>query len=466
LVLPMTAQLTVTPLLELIQQQRSFFHTGETRSFAFRQTQLQRLKQAVLDRQDQILAAVKADLGRSEFEGYFELASLSEVNLALKQLKQWMKPQPAATSVDMFPASAWIQPEPLGCVLIIGPWNYPFSLVFSPLVGAIAAGNCAILKPSEHAPHTSAVVAELVRSTFDPNYIAVVEGDAAVSQALLAEKFDHIFFTGGTEIGRKVMQAAAVHLTPVTLELGGKSPCIVDADVNLVTAAKRIVWGKFLNAGQTCIAPDYLLVDRRIKTEFLALLKQAVQDFYGENPALSPDYGRMIHQRHCERLGQLLDRGEVVIGGEFDPADRYFAPTILDQVSWADPVMQAEIFGPILPVLVYDDLSAAIAQINQRPKPLALYFFSNDQAKQQQVLIQTSSGSVCFNDTVMQVGVQTLPFGGVGASGMGRYHGKFSFDTFTHYKSVLKRGLWLDLAWRYAPYTVARVKQIKQIVMR
>jgi aldehyde dehydrogenase (NAD+) len=465
----MTAQLNRTQLDRIpaiVQQQRAYFATGETKPLRFRLAQLQKLKQAVLDRQDDILAAVKADLGRPEFEGYFELASLMEINVALKQLKTWMQPQKVATSVDVFPAQAWVQPDPLGVVLIIGPWNYPFSLVFSPLVGAIAAGNCAIVKPSEQAPHTSRVVADLIRSTFDPEYVAVLEGDATVSQALLAERFDHIFFTGGGAIGTIVMTAAAQHLTPVTLELGGKSPCIVDADTNLERAAKRIIWGKFINAGQTCIAPDYLLVDRRIKAEFLPLLKQAIHNFYGENPAASNDYGRMINARHFDRLVGFLKDGETIAGGQFDAASRYIAPTILAQVSWDAPVMQEEIFGPILPVLAYEDLDQAIALINQRPKPLALYLFSNDASKQQQILDNTSSGGVCINDTVMQFGISGLPFGGVGSSGMGRYHGKYSFDTFSHFKAVLKRGMWLDLAWRYAPYTAARVKQIRGIVMR
>lgn len=460
----MIAQAIETPIPTLIQQQRSFFSTGQTKELNFRLAQLQRLKQAIIDRQDAILQAVKVDLGRPPFEGYFEIGTLGEINLALKQLKTWIKPRRVPTSIDQFPASAWIQPEPLGVVLIIGPWNYPFQLMISPLVGAIAAGNCAILKPSEHAPATSAVVTELIRSTFDPSYVAIVEGDAAVSQALLAEKFDHIFFTGGTAIGKVIMEAAAKHLTPVTLELGGKSPCIVDADTHLEQTAKRIAWGKFINAGQTCIAPDYLLVDRQIKAPLLAQIKQAVQEFYGENPATSPDYGRIVNQRHFSRLTTFLNTGNPVLGGQADETTRYIAPTILDEVSWQDPIMQEEIFGPILPVLTYDRLEEAIAHINERPKPLALYFFSRDSQKQQQVLHSTSSGGVCLNDTVMQVGVWGLPFGGVGESGMGSYHGKASFDTFSHPKSILKRSPWFDLGWRYAPYKPEKLNQIKRIV--
>jgi aldehyde dehydrogenase (NAD+) len=462
----MTQYLTAFPATVVVQQQREFFQTEQTRSISFRLEQLSKLKQAIIDRQEAILQAAKADLGRPAFEAYFEIATLAEINLALKNLRTWAKPQRVNSPVDQFPASAWIQPDPLGMVLIIGPWNYPFQLMMSPLVGAIAAGNCAILKPSEHAPHTSKVVAEMIADTFDPSYITAVEGDVSTSQQLLAEKFDHIFFTGGSAVGRIIMAAAAKHLTPVTLELGGKSPCIVDSDIHLDRAAKRIAWGKLINAGQTCIAPDYLLVHRQIKDALIDRIKHYIKEFYGEKPAQSPDYGRIIHRKHFDRLIAFLDRGEIILGGDYDPEDRYIAPTLIDGVTWDDPVMQEEIFGPILPILTYDELEDAIAQVNARPKPLALYFFSSDQQKQQRILQATSSGGVCLNDTVMQAGVSTLPFGGVGESGMGSYHGKASFNTFSHFKSVLHREFWLDLGWRYAPYTIQRLKQIKGIVTR
>ena len=297
-----------SPIPDLVQQQREFFRTEQTQSIDFRLEQLTKLKQAIVDRQEAIVQAAKADLGRPAFEAYFEIATLGEINLALKQLKNWVKPQRVKSPIDQFPASAWIQPDPLGVVLIIGPWNYPFQLIVSPLVGAIAAGNCAILKPSEHAPYTSRVVAELIAATFDPEYVAVAEGDANVSKQLLAEKFDHIFFTGGTAIGRIVMTAAAQHLTPVTLELGGKSPCIVDSNIHLDRTAKRIAWGKFINAGQTCIAPDYLLVQEQIKPDLVDRIKYHIKEFYGENPAVSPDYGRIIHRQHFDRLVAFLDR--------------------------------------------------------------------------------------------------------------------------------------------------------------
>ncbi len=460
----MTAQLALPAIPNIVRQQREFFATGQTKPLQFRLEQLQRLKQAIIDRQEAILEAAKADLGRPAFEAYFEIATLAELDKALKQLKRWLRPQKVRVGVDQFPGSAWIQPEPLGVVLIIGPWNYPFQLMMSPLVGAIAAGNCAILKPSEHAPHTSKVVADIIAAAFTSNYVAVIEGEVEVSQRLLEEKFDHIFFTGGTEVGRIVMQAAAKSLTPVTLELGGKSPCIVDADVKLDVAARRIAWGKFINAGQTCIAPDYLLVDRRIKDNLIEQLKLTIATFFGETPSQSPDFARIVHQRHFDRLQGFLSCGDVAIGGDSDRERRFIAPTVLDNVCWDDAVMQEEIFGPIVPVLAYDTLDEVIARINERPKPLALYVFSNSSMVQNKVLQSTSSGGVCINDTVMHVGVDELPFGGVGDSGIGVYHGKHSFDTFSHYKSVLKKGLWLDLKWRYAPYTEAGLKQIRRLV--
>lgn len=455
--------LTQVPVTDIIRKQRDFFATGKTKDVKWRMEQLKCLKQAVVDDQEAIIKAVQADLGRPEFEAYFEIAAIAEINYAIKHLKSWVKPKKVGVGLEQFPASGKIYPEPLGVVLIISPWNYPFQLLISPLVGAIAAGNCAVLKPSEIAAHTSSAIANLIQKTFDPAYIAVVEGDADTSKALLAEKFDHIFFTGGTAIGKIVMEAAAKHLTPVTLELGGKSPCIVDADTDLKDTAKRITWGKYLNAGQTCIAPDYLLVDRRIKSDLLTEVQKCVADFYGQEPEKSPDYARIISHRHFDRLVPLLKDEKIVIGGQTRPEDKYIAPTVIDGVSWDSPVMEEEIFGPILPVLEYQDLNDAIAQINARPKPLALYLFSKDKQKQQQVLQQTSSGGVCLNDTVMQVGVTTLPFGGVGDSGMGNYHGKASFDTFSHFKSVLKKGFWFDLNWRYPPYN-GKLSLFKRII--
>jgi aldehyde dehydrogenase (NAD+) len=459
------SQKTLSPAIPaLLKKQRAFFGTEQTKPISFRLQQLAKLKQAIIERQDAIVQAAKADLGRPAFEAYFEIATLSEVNHALKNLTAWARPQRVNVPIDQFPASAWIQPDPLGVVLIIGPWNYPFQLMLSPLVGAIAAGNCSILKPSEHAPHTSKLVSEMIASTFDPSYVAVVEGDASLSQQLLAEKFDHIFFTGGTAIGRIVMAAAAQHLTPVTLELGGKSPCIVDKNIHLDHAAKRIAWGKLINAGQTCIAPDYLLVQEEIKKELVDRIIYYIKQFYGDDPSQSADYGRIINNRHFDRLISLLRQGEIVLGGNYNREERFLAPTVIDQLDWGDEVMQEEIFGPILPVLTYTDLEDAISQVNAQPKPLALYFFSRDLHKQVRILEATSSGGVCINDTIMHISVNSLPFGGVGDSGVGSYHGKASFTVFSHFKSVLRRGFWLDLNWRYAPYTSQKLSFLQRMV--
>ncbi|WP_414514453.1 aldehyde dehydrogenase [Nostoc sp. PCC 9305] len=437
----------------IIQTQRDFFKTGKTKDVNFRIEQLKNLKQAIIEHEQSIVEALQADLHKPEVETYLtEISVIKDIDYAIKHLQNWSKPQKAAVSWDFFSYSAKIYPEPLGVVLIIGPWNYPFQLIISPLIGAIAAGNCAIIKPSEIASHTSDIIAKIIAKHFDPAYLAVVEGGVEASQKLLAEKFDHIFFTGGTAVGKIIMAAAAKYLTPVTLELGGKSPCIVDTDINLEHTVRRITWGKFINAGQTCIAPDYLLVNKTIKKDLIDGLEKSLKEFYGENPASSPDYARIISEKHFERLVSFLKDGKVVIGGENQPSERYIAPTLIDNVSLEDSVMQEEIFGPILPIIEYTDIAEAIALINSRPKPLALYFFSQDKNLQKRVLQETSSGGVCINDTVMQVGVSSLPFGGVGDSGIGNYHGKASFDTFSHKKSVLQNSFWLDLKWRYAPY--------------
>ena len=445
--------LTPVAVEEAVRQQRQFFATGKTKDVAFRIAQLDRLKRTIKENEAAIFKALKADLHKPEVEAYFEVIVSREIDIALKQIKSWVKPKRAKIPIDQFPASARIYPEPLGVVLIIGAWNYPLSLVMGPLIGAIAAGNCAILKPSEIAPHTSHLVAELIQNSFDPAYIAAIEGGIETSQQLLAEKFDYIFFTGSAHIGKVVMEAAAKTLTPVTLELGGKSPCIVEPDIDIEVAARRITWGKFLNAGQTCIAPDYLLVHRAVKKDLVAAIQRSIRDFYGEDPSASPDYARIISDKHFSRVSALLQDGDIVAGGQTNPAERYIAPTVMENVSVDARVMQEEIFGPILPVLSHSELSEAISIINSRPKPLALYLFSQDRAKQKQVLEQTSSGGLCLNDTVVHFSIPELPFGGVGNSGIGRYHGRASFDTFSNYKSVLKRYFLFDLDLRYPPYS-------------
>ena len=451
------------------QAQRSFFASGETRSLDFRRAQLKRLKANISAAADDISAALKADLGKCELEAYTSetVLVLGEIDYALKHLSRWSEPRRVRVPLPFQPARGRVVPEPLGVVLIISPWNYPFQLALDPLVSAIAAGNCAVVKPSEIAPHTSALITKLIAETFPPEYVTAVEGDAEVSQALLAESFDHIFFTGSPAIGKIVMRAAAEHLTPVTLELGGKSPCVVTAEADIAVAAKRIVWGKCLNAGQTCVAPDYLLVQQEIKDQLLAAIAQTTVDFFGEDMAQSPDYGRIVSDRHFQRLQTLmtdaLAAGEKVIGGQSDADTRYLALTVIDQVPPTAKAMQEEIFGPILPVLTYGELGEAIAFINQRPKPLALYLFSTDATEQQIVATQTSSGGLCFNETITHCAMQTLPFGGVGQSGMGSAHGKAGFDTFSHHKSILKNPTWLDIPLRYPPYE-GKLKWLKKLL--
>jgi aldehyde dehydrogenase (NAD+) len=448
-----------------IANQRTFFATGKTKDYNFRVAQLNKLSQLIKDHEQLILDAVYADLRKPALEAFGSeiLITLSEIKFALKHLKTWMKPKKVGTPINLFPSSSYIYAEPLGVVLIVAPWNYPFALTIQPLIGAIAAGNCAILKPSEHTPHTSNAIAKIINDNFDPNFIIAIEGGIETNQALLAEKFDHIFFTGGTAIGKIVMEAAAKHLTPVTLELGGKSPCIVDETCDLEVTAKRIVWGKFYNAGQTCVAPDYLLVQKNIKPLLIEKLVTHVKAFFGVNPQKSPDLARIVNDRQFDRLVGLLDEGKVLIGGNSDKSDHFIAPTLIDAVSPNSKIMAEEIFGPILPILEYDQLSEAIAFVNAHPKPLALYFFSSNKQNQERILQSVSFGGGCFNDMIMHLGNPELPFGGVGHSGMGSYHGKASFDIFSHRKSVLKNSFRFDLKWRYPPYTMT-LESLKKFI--
>ncbi|MGB5593703.1 MAG: aldehyde dehydrogenase [Crocosphaera sp.] len=457
--------LQVDNIKSVINEQRNFFALGMTQSVDFRRQQLKKLKQLINDHENEIVEALYKDLGKCEFESYLAeiRTTKEEINYALKHLKKWLKPRPVSIPIEQFPATAFIKPQPQGMVLIISPWNYPFSLVIIPLIGAISAGNCAIIKPSEMSPNTSSIIAKIINNNFDSAYIKVIAGGKETSQQLLKEKFAHIFFTGSPSIGKIVMEAAAQHLTPVTLELGGKSPCIVDTNINLKETAKRIVWGKFLNAGQSCVAPDYLLVNKEIKGKLLEAIIQLTKDLYGEDTSQSKDYGRIINSYHFNRLCALLEPGKIILGGKIIPEENYISPTIIDQVSPDFPIMQDEIFGPILPVLEYDELEEAIAFINERPKPLALYLFSKDKKQQQTVLEKTLSGAVCINDTVMQYGVSALPFGGIGNSGIGSYHGQASFDTFSHYKSVLKRSFWLETNLRFPPYK-GKLKWLKLLL--
>lgn len=438
-----------------ISDLRQFFATHITKDIDFRVTQLKKLRSAIEKNERNLMDAVKTDLNKHEFEAYgTEIALvLKEIDTAIARLPQWAQAQKVGTSMFFFKASSYIISEPYGTVLVIAPWNYPIQLSLLPIIGAIAAGNCVALKLSEWAPATAIAVAKLVSEALDPRHVAVFEGDVAVSQELLHHKFDYIFFTGSTAVGKIVYEAAAKHLTPVTLELGGKSPCIVAADADIDLSAKRIMWGKLVNAGQTCIAPDYLLVHSSIKENLITALKKATQDMYGKNAALSPYYPRIVSDRHFSRLETLAkSSGEIVFGGESIAKERYLSPTLLDRVLPDDPIMQEEIFGPILPILTYDSLEQAIQFVNERPKPLALYVFTRSSRSSRRVLSETSSGGACVNDTLMHIGNDNMPFGGVGDSGMGGYHGKYSFDYFSHQKSVMDRSLLIDPPVRYAPY--------------
>jgi aldehyde dehydrogenase (NAD+) len=439
---------------EIVQRQRAFFAGGGTKDPAFRREQLRILKSTIEKRESEIMEALRRDLGKPPFEAYTAEVGfvLRELDCALKNLHVWSRARRVPTPLINFPGRSFILPEPFGVALIIGPWNYPFQLLFSPLIGAIAAGNCAVIKPSEAAPSTSSVILSLVNENFEESFISVVEGDAEAARLLLEEKFDYIFFTGGAVVGRLVMQAAARHLTPLTLELGGKNPCIVEKDAPLEASARKIAWGKFMNAGQLCVAPDYLLAHRSIREKLVGHITSVLRKFYGEDPQKSPDYARIINERHFSRLSALLGKGRILLGGQTDAATRYIAPTLLDGISWEDPIMQEEIFGPILPILEYDDLDEALRLLSGRPRPLALYFFSQNRALQEQILRDTSSGGVCINETVSHIISANLPFGGVGESGMGAYHGRESFNTFSHLKSVLRKGFFPDLPLKYPPY--------------
>ncbi|NDG74399.1 MAG: aldehyde dehydrogenase family protein [Synechococcaceae bacterium WB8_1B_136] len=430
---------------------------GSTRPLAWRMEQLERLEQAVRARGDAVLEALARDLGKPPVEAYFELVAVQqELRLTRRNLRRWMAPRPVAVPLSLQPGRAEVIPEPLGCVLIIGPWNYPFHLTVQPLVSALAAGNTAVLKPSEHAPATAALIGELIAAAFPPSTVQVVQGDGQVAAELLQQRFDHIFFTGGERVGRLVMAAAAQQLTPITLELGGKSPAVVLADADLDVTARRLVWGKALNAGQTCIAPDYLLVQDAIRAELLGRMGERITACFGADPLASPDLASIVNTAQFQRLSALLEgarqRGQILWGGQSDAERRRIAPTLIQVDSPQDPLMQEELFGPLLPVLSVGDLGQAISLINQRPKPLALYLFSKREQARQQLLAGTSSGGVCFNDVIMHVGVPELPFGGVGSSGMGSYHGRAGFDTFSHQRSVLRRPFRFDAPFRYPPY--------------
>tara|TARA_B100001758_G_scaffold243079_1_gene252323 strand:- start:149 stop:1528 length:1380 start_codon:yes stop_codon:yes gene_type:complete len=441
----------------VLNQLQDLVLSGKTRNEKWRRAQLKSLSNLLENHQQEILKALSQDLGKPATEAFFEIIAVKqEIKLAQKSLSNWMKTRQINVPVSLKPAQALVQPDPLGCILIIGPWNYPFSLTLQPLVGALAAGNTAVLKPSEHAPNVSNLIKKLIEEYFPPEIVQVFEGDGNIAADLMTRQFDHVFFTGGENIGKKVMEAASKNLTPVTLELGGKSPAVVIDGANLEVTAKRVIWGKSLNAGQTCIAPDHLLVEDKLFDSLISNLINSINDFYGNTPLDSKHLGSIINEKQFNRLNNLLTQAkknnQIIYGGDSNEKEKRISPTLIKIDNRNDPLMKEELFGPLLPILSIKNLDQAISDFKLLPKPLALYLFGGGEKEQGKLLSMTSSGGVCFNDVVLQAGIPELPFGGVGTSGMGKYHGKAGFDNFTHYKSVLKRPFWLDLNFRYPPY--------------
>lgn len=449
---------------KLVQLQKSYYKLGKTKDIDFRIRQLKRLYKGIQLYEKQILSALKQDLNKSDFEAFItEIGmALEEISHTIKHLRQWAKPSFVKTPVTQLLGTSKIYQEPYGVVLIIAPWNYPFLLSIQPLISAIAAGNCCIIKPSEYSMNTSLVLSDLIASIYPKQYIAVVNGGKEVSQELLEEAFDFIFYTGGLKVGTYVMTQAAKHLTPVCLELGGKSPCIVDETANLKIAAKRIVWGKFLNAGQTCVAPDYLLVHKDVKQELLCYMKHYVGQFY--QGGLGEEMPKIIHNNHYSRLMSYMDNGKLYCGGYGQRESLQIAPTILTDINWDSPIMQEEIFGPILPVIEYEDLNQAIAHITDRPKPLALYLFTESKKNKKKVLNQVSFGGGCVNETIMHLATSELPFGGVGTSGMGAYHGHYGYELFSHQKGLLDKSSKVEFNFRYPPYQKIYEKFIRLVL--
>ncbi|MGS2721154.1 aldehyde dehydrogenase family protein [Paraglaciecola aestuariivivens] len=466
---PSNSQTSDTKLVDIatsIQVLRQTFESGRTKDLSWRCAQLKQIQSMVEEHQDAILNALQLDLGRCAMESWTaELGGvISEVKHALKHIKKWSKARKVKTPLVAQPGASYILPEPLGNVLIIGAWNYPLLLVLSPLVAAIAAGNCAVIKPSELSANMSQLLARLIPRYLDSQAVCVVEGAVAETTELLKHKFDHIIYTGGEAVGKIVMRAAAEFLTPVTLELGGKSPCIVDDSANLEVTAARIVWSKWMNAGQTCVAPDYILVDKELAPALIAAIKTKIQAFYSEDAAQSKDYARIVNTRHAQRLVDSLAGQNVIFGGQHDVQNHFIEPTLVLDPAHDSQLMQAEIFGPILPIITLDKVRQSIDFINQNDKPLALYLFSKNNQLEQQVLQQTSAGMVCINDGFMFAANPNLPFGGVGNSGMGAYHGKIGFDNFSHLKTVMKRSFWMDIPLRYPPFNHLKLKLLKKIL--
>jgi aldehyde dehydrogenase (NAD+) len=450
-------------IVKLIEAQRKFFNTDKTKSLDFRMDALQKLRNSLIFNEREILDALKSDLNKSDFEGYMSEIGMvrDEAGYIIKHLPKWIKNIKVSTPMAQFCSKSFIVPEPYGVVLIMSPWNYPLQLCLEPLIGALAAGNCAIIKPSAYAPATSKIVADIISKIYPPEYVSVVEGGRKENSELLDQKFDYIFFTGSVAVGKQVMESASKYLTPVSLELGGKSPTIVDKTANIPLAAKRIAFGKYLNAGQTCVAPDYILAHSSIKDQLIAELGKQIKAFFGSDPLSDKDLPKIINEKHFDRILGLMKDEKTVIGGRSNKESRLIEPTVLDGITFDSPVMQEEIFGPVLPIITFDDINEVIALLKDKPKPLALYLFSDDKAIQDTVLEKLSFGGGCINDTIIHLATSKMGFGGVGNSGMGSYHGKFSFDTFTHYKSIVHKKNWIDIPMRYHPYNEKNYSLIK-----
>lgn len=447
---------------KITASQQEFFYSGKTLDVEYRIEALKRLRDSIKAHEKELAAAIKSDLGKSESESYMcEIGlTLSDISYTLSHIKGWAKTKRVCTPLTNFHAKSMIVNEPYGVVLIMSPWNYPVLLTLEPLVGAIAAGNCAVVKPSAYSPATSKVIADIVSEVFPPEYVTVITGGRQENQRLLDQRFDYIFFTGGVNVGKMVMEKASKNLTPVTLELGGKSPVVIDHTANLKLAARRIAFGKFLNCGQTCIAPDYILIEEQVHDEFLKLLKSETEKMYSD-ALKNKNYGKMINQKHFERVLHLIDPKKIYLGGMASAATLQIEPTILDGVTADDAVMQEEIFGPVLPVITVKDSEEAYHFIRKREKPLALYLFTNDKEVEKRFLREVSFGGGCVNDTIIHIATSNLPFGGVGNSGMGHYHGRYTFETFSHQKSVVKKYNWIDLKMRYQPYSSLKDRLIR-----
>ncbi|MDY3918367.1 MAG: aldehyde dehydrogenase [Candidatus Limivivens sp.] len=451
-----------TEIRQIVQNQRTYFYTGATLDISFRIRALRKLKACITKYESDIQTAIQQDLGKSGFESYMCETGLvlSEISYMLKHIHSFAREKTVWTPLAQFHSRSFVKPSPYGVVLIMSPWNYPFLLTFDPLVDAIAAGNTAVLKPSAYSPATSAIIEKIITECFDGQYVSVVTGGRSENTCLLNEHFDYIFFTGSQAVGREVMKHASDHLTPVTLELGGKSPCLVDKTANLKLAAKRIVFGKYLNCGQTCVAPDYIYCDPEIREELTAEIQKQIRRQFGDAPLQNSDYGKIINEKHFDRILSLIDREKVVYGGHFDREALKIEPTVLSGVTFEDPVMQQEIFGPVLPILTYDSLDDAIARINFMAHPLALYLFTGDRSAARKVTAKCGFGGGCINDTIIHLATSEMGFGGFGASGMGSYHGKEGFCTFSHYKSIVDKKTWIDLPMRYQPYRKLNEKLI------